>query len=156
MSCTCCAFTNSTTRATHVERFYFYCMLYLFIVLYCVASSCVYLQYLPITAVYGEWVSLAIVSTCTWFYIFTVVTAIYCFTSYDKCTFCKSFCIKVSAKCTCKIFFFMCILRSVFVFVCVYVCVCLCVCVSEGRNALSEQVCTESFCLLILGSPPNN
>ena len=34
--------------------------------------------------------------------IFTVLTAIYCFTSYDKLTYCKSLWIKVSAKCKCK------------------------------------------------------
>ena len=35
--------------------------------------------------------------------IFTVLTAIYCFTAYDKCTYCKSLWVKASAKCpTCR------------------------------------------------------
>jgi hypothetical protein len=41
--------------------------------------------------------------------ILTVPTAIYCCTSYDKCTYCKSLWIKASAKCPkCK-----CLIRSV-------------------------------------------
>ena len=35
-----------------------------------------------------------IVSTCTWFYEHLYCTAIYCFTSYDKCTYFKSLWIK--------------------------------------------------------------
>ena len=31
--------------------------------------------------------------------IFTAPTAIYCFTSYDKCTYCKLLWIKASGKC---------------------------------------------------------
>ena len=78
-------------------------MLYLFIVLNCVASA------VPaITAVYGELVSLAI-GTCTWFYerLYCTYGDIYCFTSYDKCTYCKSLWVKSSAKCPkckCKLY----------------------------------------------------
>ena len=54
-----------------------------------------------ITAVYGVWVSLANVISWTWFYkhLYCTDTAIYCFTSYDKCTNCKSLWIIASAKC---------------------------------------------------------
>ena len=31
------------------------------------------------------------------------VSAIYCFTSYDKCTYCKSLWMKASAKCRCSL-----------------------------------------------------
>ena len=70
------------------------CTLYLFIVLNCVASAVA-----AIIAGHGEWVSLAIVLALGSMKIFTVLTAIYCCTSYDKCTYCKSLWIKASAKC---------------------------------------------------------
>ena len=51
------------------------------------------------TAVCGEWVGLAIVLALGSMNIFTVPTAMYCLTSYDKCTYCKSLWIKAPAKC---------------------------------------------------------
>ena len=68
--------------------------LQLFMVLNCVTSAVA-----ASIAVHGEWVSLAIVVLALGLNILTVPTAIYCCTSYDKCTYCKSLWIKASATC---------------------------------------------------------